>query len=223
MRINILQHTPNERPGLIKTWARMNHHEIFIYHPQQFHIFPEINETDFLIILGGPMSVNDPLPWLASERRLIKAALKKQIPVLGICLGAQQISKALGAKVISGQAKEVGWAPIYLKEQLIAGLPEKLDVLHWHGEVFELPAQAKLLFSSKLTQNQAFVYHQNVVGLQFHLEPAADNLREIVINDQAYIKGSALKQTAAEILAHQVPEQNKTAMFTILDYLAANK
>lgn len=223
MRINILQHTPNERPGLIKTWAKKNQHEVYIYHPQQFHIFPEINETDFLIILGGPISVNDPLTWLTNERRLIKTALKKQIPILGICLGAQQISKVLGAKVIPGQVKEVGWAPVYLREQLIAGLPEKLDVLHWHEEVFKLPAQAKLLFSSKLTQNQAFVYQQNVIGLQFHLEPTADNLREIVINDQDYIKRSALKQTAAEILTHQVPEQNKAAMFTILDYLAANQ
>ncbi|WP_281165718.1 type 1 glutamine amidotransferase [Liquorilactobacillus sicerae] len=219
MRINIIQHTPNERPGLIKTWAQVHQHAIYIYHPYQFDIFPRIEETDLLVILGGPMSVNDSLPWLKTERQLIKSALEAKIPILGICLGAQQIVKTLGGQITTAPVKEAGWAPVHLENQIIPTLPEKLTVLHWHGETFSLPPAAKLLFSSKLVKNQGFIYHGNVIGLQFHLELELENLREIVINDGNYLNSSIFKQSSQQVLNFDIPKQNKNIMFTLLDYL----
>lgn len=219
MRINILQHTPNEGPGSIKEWSISRGHEICVYHPYQFNgVLPTANETDMLIILGGPMSPNDSDEWILNERKLIKELLDRNTPMFGACFGAQQIAKTLGCSV--GKAlKEVGWAPVYLKSDAIEGLPEKLVALHWHEEMFEIPDQAELLFSSDLLENQGFVMNHRVIGLQFHFEPQADDVREIVVNDAQYTEGSLLGQSPKEILNHSVPEENKEVMFKLLDYI----
>ncbi len=119
-----------------------------------------------------------------------------------------------------GPAKEVGWAPVYRKSEVIPGLPSQLTALHWHEDMFEMPKNADLLFSSDNLANQGFVLNHQVVGLQFHFEPKEDNVREMVVNDFPYIKGSVLHQTADEILARQVPAENKNVMFQILDYIS---
>ena len=98
-------------------------------------------------------------------------------------------------------------------------MPEKLQVLHWHEEMFEIPDEAEVLFANANLQNQAFVLGKQAVGLQFHLEPAKDNIKEIVVNDAQYLSGSVFKQTAKQIIEHPVPKENKRAMFRILDYL----
>lgn len=77
MRVNVLQHTPNEGPGSIKTWANQHHYEFYVYHPETFGKLPTVEETDLLIILGGPMSPNDDLIWIKQERKLIKACLMR--------------------------------------------------------------------------------------------------------------------------------------------------
>ena len=220
MIVNVLQHTPNEGPGSIQKWAHLHHHEFYIYHPYQFGILPTVEETDFLVILGGPMSPNDDLPWIKQERQLIKKLLAKNVPILGICYGAQQIVKTLGYQVKKAPVKEVGWGPVTVQTNIIKGLPHELTVLHWHEEMFEIPQEAKILFSNDNLQNQGFVLGNQAVGLQFHLEPEEDNLKEIVVNDAQYISGSAFKQTAQQIISTPIPYVNETAMFSILDYLA---
>ncbi len=105
---------------------------------------------------------------------------------------------------------------------MIPGLPEKLTALHWHEDMFQIPEGAQLLFSSDNLVNQGFVLNHHVVGLQFHFEPKEDNVREMVINDHPYIKGSVLNQSAEEILARQVPDENKNVMFQILNYITEN-
>ncbi|RVU70207.1 MULTISPECIES: type 1 glutamine amidotransferase [Lactobacillus] len=218
MRINVLQHTPNEGPGAIQTWSHKHQHEMYIYHPYQFGILPKIDETDMLVILGGPMSPNDHDDWIVQERQLIKEAMTKNIPIFGACFGAQQIAKTLGYKI--GKAKkEVGWAPVYLQSDVIPGLPKKLTALHWHEETFEIPDGADLLFSSDLLKNQGFVMNHRIIGLQFHFEPLADNVREMVVNDGSYTAGNYLKQTPADILAHPVPTENEAIMNKLLDYI----
>lgn len=92
-------------------------------------------------------------------------------------------------------------------------------VLHWHEEMFEIPNKAKLLFSSKAVKNQGFILNHRIVGLQFHLEPLLTNIREIVINDYPYIKGSIFNQSANEILAQKIPPENEKYIFQILDYI----
>ncbi|MCL0319353.1 type 1 glutamine amidotransferase [Apilactobacillus xinyiensis] len=221
MRINILQHTPNEGPGSIQSWAEDNNHDVYIYHPYQFGNLPTIDGTDMLVILGGPMSPNDDIEWVHQERDLIRAAIQKNIPIFGACFGAQQIAKALGYRISKAPAKEVGWAPVYLQSDLIDGIPEQLTALHWHEEMFEVPNQAELLFSSDLLKNQGFVMNHRIVGLQFHFEPLANNVREIVVNDNKYACDNALGQSNQDILAHAVPTENKTVMYRILDYINA--
>jgi GMP synthase-like glutamine amidotransferase len=222
MRINILQHTPNEGPGAIQTWSQQHHHDLYVYHPAQFGVLPTAAETDLLIVLGGPMSPNDDLPWIAAERQLIANLLAQQRPIFGACFGAQQIASVLGAPVTTATAKEVGWAPVYRQTDVLPDLPATLTALHWHGEMFGLPEGAQLLFTSDLVHNQGFIYHQNVVGLQFHFEPLPDNLREIVINDAAYTAGSALNQTPQAILDHGVPPENEAVMHQILDFITTH-
>lgn len=223
MRVNILQHTPNEGPGLILDWAQVNGHQTFVYHPYQFGYLPTADETDLLIILGGPMSPNDDVSWISQERELIQELLDKDLPMFGACYGAQQIAKTLGYKVSEAPAKEVGWAPVYLQSHVIPDLPAELLALHWHQEMFEVPKEATLLFSSDAVKNQGFVMNHRVVGLQFHFEPQADNVREMVVNDFPYIEGSILGQTATDILNMSVPTINKDVMFKILDYITAGK
>lgn len=219
MRINVLQHTPNEGPGSIQAWAHEHHHEMYVYHPAQFNILPTVEETDLLVILGGPMSPNDDFPWIHQERELIREMRAQHKPMFGACFGAQQISKTFGGEVKTAPAKEVGWAPVYRQVDTIPGIPEKLTALHWHQEMFTIPTGAKLLFSSDLVHNQGFVL-DNIVGLQFHFEPLPDNIREMVVNDGQYaLDGNDLHQTPQEIIDHGVPRENKTVMFDILDYI----
>lgn len=220
MIVNVLQHTPNEGPGSIQKWAHLHHHEFYVYHPYQFGILPTAEETDFLVILGGPMSPNDDLPWIKQERQLIKKLLARNVPILGICYGAQQIVKTLGYQVKKAPVKEVGWGPVTVQTDMIKGLPHELTVLHWHEEMFEIPQEAKILFSNDNLQNQGFVLGKQAVGLQFHLEPEEDNLKEIVVNDAQYISGSVFQQTAEQIISAPIPPANEAAMFSILDYLA---
>ena len=220
MIINVLQHTPNEGPGSIQKWAHLHHHEFYVYHPYQFGILPKAEETDFLVILGGPMSPNDDLPWIKQERQLIEKLLAKNVPILGICYGAQQIVKTLGYQVKKASVKEVGWGPVTVQTDVIKGLSHELTVLHWHEEMFEIPQEAHILFSNDNLQNQGFVLGKQAVGLQFHLEPEEDNLKEIVVNDAQYIAGSVFQQTAEQIISAPIPPANEAAMFSILDYLA---
>lgn len=220
MRVNILQHTPNEGPGAIKTWADNHHYELYVYHPETFGKLPTANETDLLVILGGPMSPNDNLEWIKQERVLIKRMLDAGKPMFGACLGAQQIAMTTGAKILDAPHKEVGWAPVYLKDTTLPDIPKELTALHWHQQMFEIPVGAKLLFSSDLVENQGFLLGDNVIGLQFHFEPEEDNVREIAINDSGYpLENNDLNQTAEEIIAHGVPKENKEVMFKLLDFI----
>lgn len=225
MRINVLQHTPSEGPGSIVDWADERGYQVYIYHPYQFDgVLPTAAETDLLVILGGPMSPNDDVDWIKNERRLIKQLLTQHKPIFGACYGAQQIAKTLGYQVLKAPHKEVGWAPVYLQTDLIPELPKQLIALHWHEEMFEVPNEAKLLFTSDLVHNQGFVLGDNVVGLQFHLEPKAINVRTMVVNDGQYAnEQNDLHQNAEAILQAPAPTNNKVAIYTIFDFLTKSK
>jgi len=130
-----------------------------------------------LIFLGGPMSVNDEAryPYLAAEKTVIRSALARRTPTLGVCLGAQLIASAAGSRVFPGVRPEVGWAAVSLtmegrQDPLLAPLADLGAVFHWHGETFDLPQGAVRLAFSALTMNQAFRLGQTTYGLQFHLE-----------------------------------------------------
>lgn len=222
MRINVLQHTPNEGPGSIQDWSKKHGHEMYIYHPYQFKgVLPSADDTDMLIILGGPMSPNDDVDWIKQERALIKELFERNIPMFGACYGAQQIAKTLGYRVTKAPHKEVGWAPVYLESNIIKGIPNKLNALHWHEEMFEIPENAIHLFSSDFVRNQGYLLGKNVIGLQFHFEPQVDDVREIAINDSSYPNdNNSLKQRAQDIIAADFPTENKEVMYKLLDFIS---
>ena len=137
------------------------------------------------IILGGPIGVyeTEDYPFLNDEIRYLKQRLEKNLPTIGICLGAQLIAHALGAKVYAGHVKEIGWSTLdirYVNNNILAPLADTA-VLHWHGDTFDLPENATLLASSKIYSNQAFQIGHQILALQFHIEVAADSLEKWLI------------------------------------------
>jgi GMP synthase (glutamine-hydrolysing) len=130
-----------------------------------------------LVALGGPMSVSqsERYPHLRAERALLERALVEGAPVLGICLGSQLLAAALGARVYAGERPEIGWGEVALRpaaadDPLFRGAPSRFAALHWHGDVFDLPAGARALAHSSQTTHQAFGHESGVYGLLFHLE-----------------------------------------------------
>jgi len=141
-----------------------------------------IDDVSGLAFLGGTMSVNDPLPWIEHELRLIRRANDKRLPVLGHCFGSQLISKALGGEVRPMTAKEIGWHKVTLLDnpatkEWLEGVPRSLDILIWHHDAFTLPAGATPLYSSRFCPDQAFVI-DNMVATVAHVEVTSDLLRE---------------------------------------------
>jgi GMP synthase (glutamine-hydrolysing) len=145
-----------------------------------------------LLVMGGPMGVYeaDRFPHLRDEIRLIERAVADGVPVLGVCLGSQLIAAALGASVAPGKQLEVGWREVRLRDTaqtdpLWEGSPASLVPLHWHGDVFELPAGAVSLASSELTEHQAFRYGSRTWGLLFHLEMRASEVEAMAVTFEA--------------------------------------
>lgn len=141
-------------------------------------VTPEaMSAADLVVVLGGPIGVyeTDKYPWLNDEIALIRGRLDAKKPLLGVCLGAQLMAAALGARVYPGPAKEIGWGAITLtpegRDSALApfGSPEA-GVLHWHGDTFDLPAGAVRLASTAITPNQAFAIGDHALALQFHIE-----------------------------------------------------
>ena len=144
--------------------------------------------ADLLIVLGGPIGVYEEraYPFLTGELRAIEAWLSAGKPILGICLGAQLIARALGMKVYPHHTREIGLAPIALSAAGRASPLQELaaaeyTVLHWHGDTFDLPPQADLLASSELTVNQAFRLGRATLALQFHIETPLSKLERWLI------------------------------------------
>ncbi len=136
-----------------------------------------------LIIMGGPMSANDDLPGLRDELGLIEAALKENLPVLGICLGSQLIARALGARVYRNAELEIGWETVWLtdaarEDAVFEGIASGEMFFHWHGETFDLPEGAVWLAYSEKTRHQAYRYGENVYAIQFHPEITAEMIAD---------------------------------------------
>jgi GMP synthase (glutamine-hydrolysing) len=147
----------------------------------------EMGDAAGLIIMGGPMGVyDDPhYPFLSDEIRLIKQVLKEEKPILGICLGSQLLAAALGAAVMPGEKKEIGWHPVQLTQEaqddpLWSGIEPVFIGYHWHGDVFQLPEGAIPLARSKQTERQAFRYGPNAYGFLFHMEVTEKIIEEMV-------------------------------------------
>lgn len=169
-----------------------------------------------LVFMGGPMSVNDPLPWISDELSLIQQAIANRIPVLGICLGSQLLAKAMGARVYGGPCMEIGWLPVHKSgaSPWTAGLPPTFKVFHWHGETFDLPKGAELLLSSERVAHQAFALGPHL-ALQFHAEVTAPMITEwLQINGQDLQRRCYPEHDAAAIATatpHEITNLHATA------------
>jgi GMP synthase-like glutamine amidotransferase len=186
VKVQVLQHVPFEGLGSIEAWLSQRRASMQFTRFYQSPVLPDLRSVDFVIAMGGPMSVNDEreFPWLKGEKAFIREAVRRGLPVLGVCLGAQMIASALGARVFPNAHKEIGWFPI----QAVAGnadafrFPDRTTVFHWHGETFDLPPDARRLARSAGCENQAFQIGRNAIGLQFHLETTPESADQIIRN-----------------------------------------
>jgi GMP synthase-like glutamine amidotransferase len=231
LRIHHLQHVPFESIGLIKNWMHENdveHTATYLYNDEEL---PDVSAFDCLIIMGGPMSVHDEdeFKWLKAEKELIKNAIAANKTVIGICLGAQLIASVLGANVYKNKEKEIGFFPlsnVILSETKNFGKANKLQdllhnktVFHWHGETFELPSTAICLASSDACLQQAFLYKEKVLGLQFHLEMDEAAIEKIIENCRAELTESKFiqsEETIRQEMKKHIPE-NRKLLFELLD------
>ncbi len=227
MHAHIFQHVPFEGPGSIGSWLKSQNATTSTTRFYKDEFPPDIDKIDILIIMGGPMSVNDSdtHPWLELEKVFINAAIHAGKPVLGICLGAQLIASSLGAKIYPNPVKEIGWFPVFGKDPAEGfRFEEELTVFHWHGETFDLPPDSTLLASSADCKNQAFqLKGKKVIGLQFHLETTPESLNGILKNcEDELVKGEMI-MSAAEIesLAPAHLEKNNHIMNALLSYLTS--
>lgn len=210
MRIHFLQHVAFEGPGSILEWAELQQYEISFtrFFEADFRL-PEPDELDALVIMGGPMGVNDGdrYTWLNAEKEFIYACIQAGKKVLGICLGAQLIAASLGAAVRKAPNKEIGWFPVAPAEaclmvdwfyELFKNQP---TVYHWHGDQFDIPQGGLNLLLSAANENQAFAYQDNVLGLQFHLEVSRYDVIDMIqhgwseLDHAPYIQGMACQIT----------------------------
>lgn len=176
MRVLVFRHVPFEHlgriePELVRRGIGIDYADLY----QPGATAPDPSRYDGLIFMGGAMSVNDGLPYLEREAGWIAQTVSAGRPMLGVCLGAQLIAKALGARVYPNAVKEIGWYQIELTAEgaadpLFAGAAPCETVLQWHGETFDLPQGARWLASSAACRHQAFRIGSNIYALQFHLE-----------------------------------------------------
>ncbi len=229
MKIHCLMHVPFEGPAQIADWAGSRGHPIAFSHLFAGDALPELEAFDRLVVMGGPMGVgdDDQYPWLVAEKRLIREAIDAGRSLVGVCLGAQLIAEALGARVTRNPEKEIGWFPIRLTEaarahRLCKGLPAEQQVLHWHGDTFALPPGALHLAESDACMQQGFLVDQRILGLQFHLEMTPTSLRTLCSYCGDELTPGPFVQSAEQMLGVLPVRYEETAgvLGVLLDRLA---
>lgn len=212
MPILVLQHVACEALGAIESsldraGLSFEYRRPFLGEP----VPTSIGSAAGLIVMGGPMGAyeHEQFPHLRDETRLIESVLHANRPMLGVCLGSQLLAHALGAKVYPGQQKEIGWHRVTLTaaaqhDRLWQGTAQSFVPLHWHGDVFDLPARCELLARSDLTAHQAFRYGDRAYATLFHLETTRPQLLTMIdtFADELRAAGLSGQQITAEADEH---------------------
>ncbi|MGM8886301.1 type 1 glutamine amidotransferase [Psychrobacter sp. 1U2] len=246
LRIHALFHTDYADLSFIRQWADSHQYPITISRSYDNDELPAPDSFDWLIVMGGPMSVHDEEKhlWLIKEKRLITQTIDAGKTVIGVCLGAQIIAHCLGAKVKPSGVKEIGWLPMQLTQAgqahpLLQDLPKQsFTVFHWHGEGFDCPKGASIIAETEAWTNQGFVYQTSlhaeldtwVLAWQCHFEVTKESLPKMVSNGNAAIQ-SGLKeypktvQSPDEILAlgEKYIDENNERLAAMLNRIVASE
>jgi len=227
MKILCISHASFEKLGYIETWANKKNHIIRKVNPYRGETLPKIDDFDFIIIMGGPQSTLqiEDAPYLVDEIEFIKEALKLNKCILGICLGAQLVAEASGAKTKPSPHQEVGMYLVELlddakKDPVFQHFPNKFEAMHWHYDMPGLPEGAALLARSEGCPRQAFCYGDRIYGLQFHFEMTESLLAGMVENCLSDLveKGKYVRPVK-EILETDCSEIN-LKLENVLEYLS---
>ncbi len=229
MRVHYLQHVPYEPPAAIAEWAAQRGHDLTGSRLDTGDSLPAPDEYDCLVVMGGPLGVHDTdeFPWLADERDLITRTLDAETPVVGVCLGAQQLAAALGGAVYPHDEREVGWFPVETtgsaQHSPLSWLAPEFPAFHWHGDTFDLPPEATLLARTPACRNQAFLAADGLaLGLQFHLEATRDSVGQLVEAVDGETGSGEYVQSAEALLAADAPfEAARVGLDAVLDSLTA--
>eukprot|EP01012_Entosiphon_sulcatum_P065215 TRINITY_DN94104_c0_g1_i1.p1 TRINITY_DN94104_c0_g1~~TRINITY_DN94104_c0_g1_i1.p1 ORF type:complete len:423 (-),score=52.31 TRINITY_DN94104_c0_g1_i1:29-1261(-) len=228
LRVHVLQHERHEGLGTIAKWCRIHHCSITTtYMYSSTYTLPPLETFDWLVILGGNMSVQDTErhPWIQAELAFIRSAVSQEKVIIAICLGAQLLATALGASVQTAPHKEIGWFPVWFQPEsrspeLFPFLPEQLTVLHWHEETFTLPFGTTRLAASAGCENQGFI-SSRFLGLQFHLEWDEEIISKVVSDEdmQDAVTNGPYVQSISTILKGKEPflEACEEVLFSLLD------
>ncbi|MCP4122091.1 MAG: type 1 glutamine amidotransferase [Bacteroidetes bacterium] len=223
MRILCIRHVAFEGPGIIAEWAEEKGYDLEVVKIWLGETLPKAESLDGLIIMGGPMSAydDDKSPWITDEKKLIANAIDLEIPVLGICLGAQIIANVLGAIVYPNKHKEIGWFPVELTESgkshpIAQDLKTVFTTFHWHGDTFEIPPEATHLIRSSACRNQAFILG-NTLALQFHMEMLEENIRELSLRCAHELVEAPYIATAESLSGNPAMKDNHTNLRALLN------
>lgn len=211
MRAVCLQHVPFEGLGAFR--AALGERGVAL----EQYLVPQDglpkDAGDLLIVMGGPMSVNDSDTWITEETAFIRSALLAGKPVIGVCLGSQLMAKALGAKVGPGSALEIGMTPVCLtsagkQDPVFGTAPDTFSVFEWHGEIFDLPQGCVALVGSEVAPIQAFRYGDQAYGLLFHLEMEEGGIDSLCRECASDLSKAAL--TASYVKATAMPHLHRS-------------
>ena len=197
MNVLIIKHIEIGGPGLIEYYLKQEKISKQILNLETGIPLPKLDDLTHIVLLGGPMNVyeEDRYPLLREEDLFIKEAIQRGKSILGICLGAQLIAKALRAKVFKAPVKEIGWYDVSLTrigsiDPLFSKLPKPFSVFQWHEDTFEIPHSAILIATSSLVPYRAFRYGDNAYGLQFHLEITQEMIHKWMETYEEEFEGS---------------------------------
>lgn len=229
MRVHWLQHVPFEGLGSIENWIRRRQHALGVTRFHRGESLPAVAAADLLVVMGGPMNIHEEskYPWLAQEKRFVEATIAAGRRVLGVCLGAQLVADVLGARVLANAEKEIGWFPVEVTgaagaSGLFGAFPQRLEVFHWHGDTFDIPAGALHVARSEGCAHQAFAYDERVVGLQFHLETTPASARQLITHCADELVAGRYIQTPQEMLADERRfDEVNAVMHGLLDRLTS--
>ncbi len=211
--ILFIKHIEIEGPGTLGEFFKETSWKTKIVELDKAGTLPSVDECEAIISLGGPMNVYEEAkyPFLKEEDKLMKKALQEEVPILGICLGAQILAKACGAKVRKADKKEVGWFKVNLTDEgkrdpLFEDMPASLSVFQWHEDTFAIPKGALHLAESQTCLNQAFRFGRNAYGLQFHVEVTPEMLESWI---RAYTKNETIQIKDMLIESYRINEAFK--------------